>query len=88
MNFNMFGIPFTGADICGNQKEGDQDEGEQQEICARWYQLSTFYPLARTNRDRGSEGGIKIEPYDLPTTNNYNMIAKYSVYERYAYARF
>lgn len=88
MNFNMFGIPFTGADVCGNQATSDeQDEGEQQEICARWYQLSTFYPLARTNRDRGSSG-IQIEPFDLPTTNNYNMIAKYSVFDRYAYARF
>lgn len=84
----MFGIPYTGADICGNQwSSSTQDVNEQNEICARWYQLSTFYPLARTNRDRGNSG-IQIEPFDLPTDNNYNMIAKYSVTERYAYARY
>jgi alpha-glucosidase len=69
MNFNMFGIPFTGADVCGAKYSNEkQTEEEQQEICARWYQLSTFYPLARTNRDK-AEGGIGIEPYDLPGGN-------------------
>lgn len=57
MNFNMFGIPYAGADVCGQiESSSDQNVAEQQEICARWYQLSTFYPLARTNRDRGSSG--------------------------------
>lgn len=52
MNMNMFGIPFTGADVCG-ALEGyeNQTAAEQHEICARWYQLSSFYPMARVNRD-------------------------------------
>ena len=83
MNFNMFGIPFTGADVCGNRKDSaNQTEEEQYEICARWYQLSTFYPLARTNRDSGNSG-IKIEPFDLPTNNSYDKMAKYSIIDRY-----
>lgn len=80
MNFNMFGIPFTGADVCGAQADSDdQPEEEQQEICARWYQLSTFYPLARTNRDK-ARGGISVDPWALPGgSKNYDQMAKYSI---------
>lgn len=89
MNFNMFGIPFTGADVCGNRiGYENQTEDEQYEICARWYQLSTFYPLARTNRDSGTGSGIQIEPYDLPIKNSYNLMATNSIIDRYSYARF
>ena len=88
MNFNMFGMPFTGADVCGSKVGSpDQSKEEQEEICARWYQLSTFYPLARTNRDK-AEGGIGIEPFELPGGNGSAYeIAYYSVLERYKYAR-
>ena len=80
MNFNMFGMPFTGADVCGSKwSHENQTTEEQEEICARWYQLSTFYPLARTNRDR-EEGGIGIEPYELPGGNkSHRQMAFYSL---------
>lgn len=58
----MFGIPFTGADVCG--KYAGAVAAEQDEVCGRWYQLSTFYPFARVNRDK-SAGGTEIEPYKL-----------------------
>ena len=88
MNFNMFGIPFTGADVCGNkQDEVIEDLDEEYELCARWYQLSTFYPFARTYRDV-DDGGILTEPYDLPSNKSYNMWARYSILDRYQYARF
>jgi alpha-glucosidase (family GH31 glycosyl hydrolase) len=75
MNFNMFGIPFTGADVCGAEAASeDQPVEEQQEICARWYQLSTFYPLARTNRD-AANGGISVNPFDLWGNKSYEIIA-------------
>jgi alpha-glucosidase (family GH31 glycosyl hydrolase) len=35
MNFNMFGIPFTGADVCG--KYGGDVAADEDEVCARWY---------------------------------------------------
>ena len=41
MNMNMFGVPFSGPDVCGTY--GPVDE----ELCARWIQTSAFYPLAR-----------------------------------------
>ena len=52
MNFNMFGIPHTGAEVCGfsacdPNAEVCYTEAEQQELCGRWMQLATFYPFAR-----------------------------------------
>ena len=44
MNMNMFGITHAGADVCGFF-----GEKMDQEMCARWIQLSTFYPLARAH---------------------------------------
>mmetsp|Transcript_21812 Transcript_21812/g.16163 ORF Transcript_21812/g.16163 Transcript_21812/m.16163 type:complete len:194 (+) Transcript_21812:1383-1964(+) len=44
MNFNMFGITHVGADVCGFFGELKDDE-----MCARWIQLATFYPLARAH---------------------------------------
>lgn len=35
MNFNMYGIPFTGADVCGNIVENIVEQ-EFEMLCARW----------------------------------------------------
>lgn len=83
MNFNMFGIPFTGADVCG--KYAGSIASEQDETCARWYQLSTFYPFARTNRDK-MDGGTEVEPYKLQ--GDWATMANASIYDRYKYTRF
>lgn len=44
MSMSMFGVPHSGADVCGFLGAGGDDE-----LCARWIQLATFYPLARVN---------------------------------------
>ena len=81
MNFNMFGIPMVGPDTCGFFSKGLEEE---QELCARWIQLATFYPFARQHKD-ASGGGHDIEPWRLPEA--LQTWAKDAINDRYQYLR-
>jgi maltase-glucoamylase len=50
LQLNMFGIPMSGADVCGTT--GTRDDT----LCAYWYQLGAFYPVARNNYIKGEDG--------------------------------
>ncbi|KAJ6533997.1 glycoside hydrolase family 31 protein [Mycena vulgaris] len=66
LQFQIFQIPFVGADTCGFI--GNTDE----ELCNRWMQLSAFMPFYRNHNQRSA---LSQEPYRWDSVANASRIA-------------
>ena len=83
MNFQMFWIPLVGADVWGFHCKFDQ------EMCAKWMQLSVFYQFARNHynlTDNGKELHPPQEPYNLE--DGYKDAATRAIFERYSFLKY
>ncbi|XP_021568327.1 putative maltase-glucoamylase-like protein FLJ16351 [Carlito syrichta] len=72
MEFSLFGIPYTGADICGFFGDAEY------EMCVRWMQLGAFYPFSRNHNNIGTR---RQDPVAWNST--FEMISRKVLQTRY-----
>ena len=82
INFNMFGIPMVGADICGFG--GDTTE----ELCTRWMQLGAFYPFSRNHNSLHSKGQAPVQFSETAQKNMRDILKVRYSYLPYLYSLF
>ncbi len=76
MNFQLFGIPFVGADICGFSGNATEN------LCSRWMQLGAFYPFMRNHN---GPTGENQEPFAHPKLLT---VSRKALHLRYRLARY
>ena len=77
MNFNQFGMPFVGGDICGF------GNNTTPKLCARWAQVGAFYPFMRNHY------AIHSKPHEYYLYDQkYQKGMKESLRQRYSLLRY
>ncbi|KAJ7191329.1 glycosyl hydrolases family 31-domain-containing protein [Mycena pura] len=66
LQFQIFQIPFVGADTCGF------NEDTTEELCNRWMQLSAFAPFYRNHNTKGA---ASQEPFIWESVTNASIVA-------------
>jgi alpha-glucosidase (family GH31 glycosyl hydrolase) len=80
VNFNIFGVPNVGADICGF------DQWTNEELCRRWMQIGSLYPFSRNHNHINSrdQDPFAFGP-DLIHTSMVVLKFRYSLLKYYYY---
>ena len=76
-NYNIFGIPFTGADICGFNGNSNG------KLCARWYNIGAFYPFSRNHNSKK-----RIDQYPWSFGQDIENIINKDIKYRYSLLRY
>ena len=76
-NYNLFGVPFTGADICGFRNNSNG------KLCTRWYNIGAFYPFTRNHNRKQS-----IDQYPWSFGEEYETIIKKDIQYKYSLLRY
>jgi alpha-glucosidase (family GH31 glycosyl hydrolase) len=77
LSMQFFGLPLVGADICGFNGRSDE------ELCARWMALGSFYPFARNHNAKGNP---PQEPYvwaSVAAVSRKTLAVRYSLLHVY-----
>lgn len=74
LNYNIYGVPFSGPDACGYAGHPTA------ELCARWMALSAWYMFARNHNANGT--GFQ-EPFSFPEYDYVLVASAYGLSLRY-----
>ena len=85
----MFGFTHTGADACGTTDRPNATRSEMdEELCLRWIQLATFFPLARHSQDFKANDSYLTGPLGFKTNSTRFTSLKKTMRDRMQYLRF
>ena len=77
--FQIYGVPMTGDDICGFTKNS------WDELCARWMSLGAFFPFSRNHN---SIGWKSQEPYAFGKNSRTYQSSKLALTMKYSLLRY